>query len=168
MKNRKKEPGKYIGTFTAKGQLTEEDAEAGNPNTIRLFDGRFDTAYVVREFRIWSSDYSTSSAPDVIGKLATSRNATTTPAGFFDASNNIEIAWATSAGSTDGGLGFGDYIIDPENLLTEDIFVYVRSTVDTTPVNYLVVLDKYDITEALGAVTMAKDRSGDSGTNWIQ
>ena len=47
--------GKKIGTYTARGQISEEFVKVGMPKRIRLFDGRFDTAYVVREFHYWAT-----------------------------------------------------------------------------------------------------------------
>lgn len=167
MKNARKEIGKYIGTFTARGQLSENDSEQGRPNRIRLFDGRFDTGYKVREFYIWAVNSANSSNPDVSGKLATSPNVRTDTF-FFNAGDSREIAWSASAGSTDQILqAQPGAIIDPENLVIEDLFVFVRGSNDDIDVNYLIIMDKYDITETLGAVSMAKDRARDSLKEWI-
>ena len=58
-------------------------------------------------------------------------------------------------------------IVDPENLVVEDLWVYVRGSQDAANISYMIVLDKYDITDAMGAVTMAKDRANDSEGQWI-
>ena len=150
---------KKIGDYTLRGQSTEEIGEAGTPQRIRLFDGRFNSGYKVVGFKVWSRDYQGSSHPDVIGKLATTDNLSNAPDTFMNAQDVREVAWATSAGSTDGGLGFGDSIIDPDNFIVEDLFVYVRSSVDTTPVNYIVYLEKYDTTSARGALAMVRNNA---------
>lgn len=153
-----------IGEYTARGQVTENESEAGTPNRIRLFDGRFDTGYRVRFFVVWGSSASSSSMPDCSGKLATSPNCQTAVDGFFDASDGREIAWSGTAGSTDTWFNSPPaVIIDEENFIVEDLYVYVRGAIDTTPINYLVVMDKYDTSESFGAVTMARDRAQDSG-----
>lgn len=150
---------KMIGNYTIRGQTVEEDQEAGNPFMIRLFDGKFNTGYKVIGFKVWSRSYSGSSQPDCIGKLCTTDNCLTGPTEFFNAQDVREIAWATSAGSTDGGLGFGDSIVDPDNFVVEDLFVYVRSTTDATPINYIVYLEKYDTTDANGALAMVRNNA---------
>ena len=47
-------------------------------------------------------------------------------------------------------------------MIVEDLYVYVRAVTDSTPVNYLVKLEKYDITDWEGALAMAKDRAADA------
>lgn len=150
---------KKIGTYTIRGQTTEEEQEAGRPAQIRLFDGRFDSGYKVIEFKIWSQNYNGSSPPDVIGKLATTDNLAGAPNVFFNAQDVRELAWATSAGSTDGGLGFGDSIVDPDNFVVEDLFVYARASTDGTQVNYMVIMEKYDVTDARGALAMVRNNA---------
>ena len=167
MKNARKEPGKYIGTFTARGSASEGDTETIGPIRIRLFDGKFDTAYVVREFHVWGQNYDLSTNPDVLGKLSTSPNVSDTAVDFMDAGDSREIAWAGFTGSTDSAPFNTGSIIDPENLIVEDLWFFARGTNESTSVaNYLIVMDKYDITESLGAVSMAKDRARDSGPEW--
>jgi len=166
MRNGRKEPGKYIGSYTARGTISEDETEQNGPARIRLFDGKFDTAFVVREFYIWSDTWSNSNFPDCIGKLSTSPNVLDTPVQFMQAQDSREIAWAGANGGLDtGGQSFA--IVDPDNLIVEDLWVFTRSINDTNGVNYMVVMDKYDITESLGAVSMAKDRARDSENEWV-
>ncbi len=150
---------KMIGTYTVRGQTTEEEQEAGKPAMIRLFDGKFNTGYKVIDFKVWSQNYNGSSPPDCIGKLATTFNLAGAPNVFFNAQDVREIGWATSAGSTDGGLGFGDSIVDPDNFIVEDLFVYARSSTDGTQVNYIVTMEKYDTTDARGALAMVRNNA---------
>ena len=159
---------KKMGQFTARGQVSENESEQGTPARIRLFDGRFDTAFKVTEFYVFPSRAASSSEPDIQGKLVTSPNVTSAVGEFFQAQDGREIAWGGSAGSTDTPFNSpGHSIIDPENLIVEDLYVFVRAVVDTTPVNYLVVMEKYEIGDSLGAVTMAKDRARDAGSQWM-
>lgn len=168
MRNARKEIGKYLGTFTSRGKLSENDSEQGAQARIRLFDGVFDTGFVIREFYIWGTNWAGSSGPDGIGKLSTSPNVSLVAADFFDAGDAREIAWAVTAGSLDSGASgpFNPSVIDPENLIVEDLWVTIRGLTDTADFNYLIVMDKYDITETLGAVSMARDRANDSETEW--
>ena len=152
---------KKIGEYTARGIVTETEVEAGNVQKIPLFDGRFDTGYRITGFKIWASTYTGSSEPDCIGKLSKNPDGVLTGQSFMRADDNNQIAWAASAGSADGGLGFGEGpIIDRDNMVIEDLYVYARTTgTNTNPINYLVEMEKYDITDWQGALTMARDRA---------
>ena len=150
---------KKIGEYTVRGQASEDDSEAA-PFGIKipLFDGRFDTGYRVVDFRIWGATWSNSSNPDVVGKLGTEENLVSSSVNFMNAGDNREIAWAGHNGGLDvGGTGFS--IVDPDNMIIEDLYVYTRAVTDTVPVNYMVKLEKYDITDWQGALGMVRNRS---------
>jgi hypothetical protein len=152
---------KKIGMYTARGIVTETETEAGTPQKITLFDGSFQTAYRVVGFRIWASSYAGSSSPDCVGKLSKNELGVTSAANFMRADDDNQIAWAASAGSSDGGLGFADEpVIDLDNLIIEDLYVYVRTTgTATDAINYIVEMEKYEITDWQGALTMARDKA---------
>ena len=149
---------KKIGTYTTRGQVSEQETEAGNPQKVPLFDGRFDTGYRVVGFKIWAANYSGNSHSDVIGKIATNDSATTAAGDFMDASNVGEIAWCATQGSIDGGGGFIE-VVDPENLIVEDAYIYVRHGGTTGPVNYMVTFEKYEFNTWRGALAMANERA---------
>ena len=152
---------KKIGDYTVRGQITEAATEAGSPFEITLFDGSFETGYKIKEFYAWGANISTSSAPDVTAKLCTSPNCTTSATEFLNAQDQREIAWAGSAGSTDTVFNAPmGAVIDPDNLVIEDLYVYARSSAETE-VNYMIVMEKYDISEWEGALMMARDRAAD-------
>ena len=151
---------KKIGEYTARGIVTEAETTAGSPQKIPLFDGKFTTGYRVTGFRIWSSDYSSSSKPDVIGKLSKNDDGSTASASFMRADDDNQIAWSCATGATDaGGDAFGEVIIDRDNMVIEDLYVYVRTSASDVVVNYLVEMDKYEITDWQGALAMARDRA---------
>ena len=154
---------KMIGKYTARGIVSEADTEAGLPQKIPLFDGKFTTGYKVVQFQIWGTDYGSGANPDCIGKLSKNDDGVTSFSNFFRADDDNQIAWAQATGQTDsgGGGGFGESIVDPDNLVVEDLYVYVRSanTTDADPVNYLVVMEKYEIDDWQGALAMARDRA---------
>ena len=152
---------KKIGSYTARGVVTEAETEAGTPQKIPLFDGSFKTAYRITEFKIWGADFSISKKPDCIGKLSKNDNSVTAAANFMRADDDNQIAWATTSGDIDSGVrgGFSESIIDKDNLVVEDLFVYVRSNdANTDKVNYLIEMEKYSITDWQGALSMARDR----------
>jgi hypothetical protein len=150
---------KKIGEYTARGIITEEQTEAGNPQRITLFDGSFKTAYRVVGFYIWGANYGSSTQPDCIGKLSTKDNDPSTATNFMRADNDNQIAWAWFGASTDtGGSSSQEPIIDKDNLIIEDLFVYGRSNSgSTSEINYMVELEKYEITDWQGALAMARD-----------
>jgi len=162
---------KKIGTYTARGQQDETQTRLENPARIRLFQGDFKIAYRVREFYVWGSNWGGSAKPDVVGKLSTYAGGTPDPSEFMDASNENEIAWAATSGTAESGgtfgIGTGSFIVDPDNLVLEDLWVYIRSYEDNdTPQNYMVVMDKYEISGPEGAVRMAAERSQQPETFW--
>jgi hypothetical protein len=150
---------KKIGEYTARG-ICEEVGGLAVPQQIPLFDGSFKTAYRVVDFKIWSSDYGASSSPDVVGKLSKNDDGGTSTSDFMRADDDNQIAWAASAGAGDAGLGFGEGpIIDPDNLIVEDLYVYGRAANSDAVINYLVVMEKYEISDWQGALAMARDRA---------
>ena len=149
---------KKIGQYTARGVISEQDTEAGNPQKITLFDGSFKTAYRVIEFKIWSVNYSGSSHSDAVGKLSKKPDGTTASTTFMRADDDNQIAWSGTQGSTDGGGAMFE-VVDPDNLIVEDLYVYARHGGATGPVNYLVIMEKYEVTDWQGALAMARDRA---------
>jgi hypothetical protein len=150
---------KKIGTYTLRGKVSEPDTEAGTPQRIRLFDGRFDTGYKVIDFVVWGATMNSSSTPDVSGKLGTTDNLTTGASNFFNADDVREIAWAGAAGSTDTIFNSPPgKIVDPDNFIVEDLFVYVRGQSDVAA-NYMVTLEKYETTDSRGALAMVRNNA---------
>tara|TARA_Y100000593_G_C4216504_1_gene289491 strand:+ start:344 stop:820 length:477 start_codon:yes stop_codon:yes gene_type:complete len=153
---------KLIGQYTARGIVSEADTEAGNPQKIPLFDGSFETAYRVIEFKIWGSQADNNTSPDCIGKLSKNDDGVTTATNFFRADDDNQIAWAISGFGTDGSNAgtFSESIIDPDNLIVEDLYVYARTaSTNTDATNYLVIMEKYEIDDWQGALAMARDRA---------
>ena len=118
---------KKIGDYTARGIVSEDDTTSGSPQLIPLFDGRFDTAYRVVEFKIWAASWDSNSNPDVIGKLSKNADGVTTQANFMRADDDNQIAWAGTAGSTETFVAPLVGLVDPDNLVVEDLYVYVRT-----------------------------------------
>jgi len=144
---------KKIGTYTLRGQATE-----GTPYMIRLFDGKFDTGYKIIAVNFFSASFDFSSNPDVIGKVGTSPNLITAANNFWNAEEVREIAWGGMRGSTDTADAGGVSVIDPDNFVVEDLWVYVRAAGDQ-PVNYLITMEKYDTTDARGALAMVRNNA---------
>lgn len=142
---------KKIGDYTIRGQMQVENEF----NKIQLFDGRFDTAYRVVYFEIAPYDTKTH-ANDVAAKLCTEDTALADGA-LWQWDDDREIAWAASENRVAFGPTLSRSIIDPENLIVEDLFISYGHVSTDSPVNYLIVLEKYDITEFKGVLAMIKN-----------
>lgn len=150
---------KKIGQYTVRGQITENDSETQGGVRINLFDGSYQTGFKVTRFEIWGATYSNSSGPDVIGKLATEQGLETGPLNFMNAADQREIAWAGGGGGLDTGQALMEGIVDRENLIIEELYVYVRGLVDTNEVNYLIEFDKYELPEYRASLAIVQNKS---------
>lgn len=151
---------KLIGQYTARGIVTEANTENGRPQKIPLFDGSFQTAYRVVGFHIWGANYGSSTQPDCLGKLSKNDDGVTSTGEFMRADDGNQLAWAWFNATTDSGGDAMPSIIDPDNLVVEDLYVYARSNSgSTSTINYMVLLEKYEISDSVGALTMARDRA---------
>jgi hypothetical protein len=141
---------KKIGNlYTIRGQVPVNTVN----HRIQLFDGRFDTAFRIVSFAIAGG------APlennEFQGVLATDEMSVATS---FDWSDNIEIAWAVwNAPNVYSGPEVS--FIDPDNLVVEDLYFTNRGGTDDTFLNYLVTMQKYDISDWQGALSMVRNRS---------
>jgi hypothetical protein len=150
---------KKIGTYTARGILNELETEAGLPQKISLFDGLFTTAYRVIKFEIFPATFSSSSQPDCIGKLSKNEFSVTSNTNFWRADDDNQIARSGTGGDIDSLLQQTSFI-DLDNMIVEDLYVYARTRGDqANAVNYIVTMEKYQISDWKGALTMARDKA---------
>lgn len=144
---------KKIGEYTTRGIIPE-----GTEERITLFDGKFDTGYRVTEFVIWASQVD-SSANDCVARLSTEAlGAMTSTGNMMDAGDNRQIAWA---GIQAGTAGFNNpgTIVDPDNLIIEDLFISGQSGGSSININYLIKMEKYEFSDWKGALSMVRNRS---------
>ena len=146
---------KKIGTHTILGAL---ETSSTAMDRLQLFDGRFDTGYRITDFEISLRNRASNSTVTVSAKLAT-EDVGDNEKWFW--SDNREIAWA-SAGADANGLDIQtpQSIIDEDNLIVEDLFIGAHSYAGAgTVVNYMIKLEKYDITDWQGALAMVRNKS---------
>jgi hypothetical protein len=141
---------KKIGEYTTMGQIA-----SGEELKIQLFDGRFDTGYRIVGFTIVPA--SVKSGDNACGKLTTEPDPGGEP-GVWDFGSNIEVAWSGTYGVSDG-IGGSDDITDPDNMIIEDLYVSGLCSDATDRVNYIVYLEKYDISDWKGALSMVRNKS---------
>ena len=150
---------KLIGRYTARGIVTEGETAAGKPQKIPLFDGSFTTAYRVIEFHIFPTSINNSTNPDVLGKLSKNDDGNLTNVNFWRADDGNQIAWASTIGGADN-INYTFNLVDPDNLIVEDLFVYgITAGGTANSINYMVVLEKYEVDDWQGALAMARDRA---------
>lgn len=147
---------KKLGEYTVRGSIQGNGAlnTALPVEKIDLFDGRFDTAYKVIEFKILTMD------AESYGILSTEDIGIT--GGILvraqDAGDNRQIAWSSSPSNSYDG----DEYVDTDNLVVEDLFVNLASTaVVSAKVSYAIKMEKYEITSWQGALAMVRSKSQD-------
>jgi hypothetical protein len=143
---------KKIGEYTLRGKVNH-----GSSEKIRLFDGSFKTGYRVVEFTIFGREVSTSDLQNFAAFLGTTDSLSPLT---WEWENQEQIAW--SASSFDGNAsGFSPSAftqIDPENLIVEDLYVYLDSNLSTAA-NYFIKMEKYEITDWQGALAMVRNNA---------
>ena len=146
---------KKIGEYTAIGSMgISTTSIGGDRERIELFDGRFDTAYKVIEFNIWALDTECHATLSTVDEGGVSGSAGDY---MMDAGDNTQIAWASAPSSGAGPLQDG--IVNPDNLIIQDLFIRGYATSTSQPWNYYIRLEKYEITDWQGALAMVKNKS---------
>ena len=141
---------KKIGNYTLRG------SGADNAVTrIKLFDGRFDTAYKVTKFVVAGVDITSVSETDVNGCLGTTVDA---PSATWDWADNRQIGWASLRGIEAASVGDPFSLIDKDNLIVEDLFLYLNGN-GSAQVNYYIEMEKYDISDWQGALAMVRSNA---------
>ena len=143
---------KKISEYTVRGQIADNQVEK-----IILFDGRFDTGYRITSFTVFGTD-PFDTASEVSARLSTEDLGVPASPSIWDAGDNREIAWASH--EIDNALGTGNSfsVVDPDNMVVEDLYIWANNAAND-PINYLIKMEKYDITDWQGALTMVRNRS---------
>ena len=147
---------KKIGEYTVRGRIPIA-AESNDPIKIQLFDGRFDTGFRITKFRVAGVAMGDGNGDCIAAKLVTDPSAT--PGGDWQFDDNSEIAWSMCSYAMNGTLPFGtNEIIDKDNMIIEDLYIYVN-TFGEGGMNYIIEMEKYDINDWQGALSMVRNKS---------
>jgi hypothetical protein len=141
---------KKIGDHTVRGSGLDDAV-----TRIKLFDGRFDTAYRVTKFVVAGVNTLSSVSTDVSGCVGTTEDSVSANWNFGD---NRQIGWASLRGIEAASVGDDFSLIDRDNLIVEDLFVFVNGN-SSTHVNYYIELEKYDISDWQGALAMVRNNA---------
>lgn len=139
---------KKIAEYTMRGNIP-----TNTTHRLTLFDGRFDTGWVVTKFECGA--VTGSSASDAYAKLTT--EALGTGARVWNWDDSREIAWA-SANQITTGVRETYSNIDPDNLVIEDLFVTAEDNNDD-PINYMITIEKYKFDDWRGALAMVRNKA---------
>ena len=146
---------KKIGEYTAIGSMgISSTSIGGDRKKIELFDGRFDTGYKVVEFHIWALDTECHATLATVFEGDVSGSAGDY---MMDAGDNTQIAWASHGPSGTGPIGNG--IVNPDNMIVQDLFIRGYATSTSQPWNYYIRLEKYEISDWQGALSMVRNKS---------
>lgn len=150
---------KKIGEYTCRGRVgfDSQTLTDGTEQKIILDDGNFKTGYRLVEFRVATGDQSHT---DLTARVATEGGLNMNVDGFWDWSDNRQVAWASVNGNTDTAVVQEFTLVDPDNLIIQDAFVAFRFVSSTnTFANYFLRFEKYDISDGQGALAMVRNRS---------
>lgn len=140
-----------MSTYTVRGTLEHNVEER-----IILFDGRFDTGYVVKEFYLYPNS-GIGAGNDSFGVIYTEPG--TVASGVdWDWGENYQIGWATGANSGTTSTNVPNGIVDPDNLIIEDLYIIAQHGGSGTT-GYMIVLEKFNFSDDLGALAMVRNRS---------
>lgn len=136
--------------LTLRGKVTAGTTD----NRLTLFDGRFDTAFRIKEITCAPAG-SPSNNNDCSMILYTEEGAVTS--NDWDWSDNRQIGWGLylQAGTDTTFNEFNKY--DRDAFIVEDLYIAAFS--NKTEVNYEIVLEKVDISDWQGALAMVRNKS---------
>jgi hypothetical protein len=138
---------KQDNILTLKGKIL-----AGDVERITLFDGRFDTAFRILSIVITPQDILTAEAMTL--KMMT-EDATHSTGWFW--AKNTEVGWASWNVPTNSRFGQFSQV-DKEALIVEDLFLDASGDSGEF-VNYMIELEKVNITTWKGALAMVRNKS---------
>ena len=146
---------KKLGEYTVVGYMGLSGTTIGaDRKKILLDDGRFDTGYVVKEFNVWALDTECHATLSTVDEKGVSGSGVDY---MMDGGDNTQIAWASHAPSGTGPIYNG--IVDPDNLIIQDLFIRGYATTTSQVWNYFIKLEKYEIPDHLGALAMVRNRA---------
>lgn len=155
---------KKIGTYTCRGKIASDTDGNPRPYHIRLFDGRFDTAWRIERFAIRPGSVSddASSTVNLVAKIATSSyGGIPLRADNWHFGDQRELAWASASfdSNATSGMSTPSSLVDKENLVVEDMWVFLNSYGDSDPGNFYIELTKYKVPKKVAILAMIKNLS---------
>jgi len=150
---------KKIGEYVARGSIFTDETGLSDGTEVRvnLFDGSYTTGYKLVEFVIFGGD---AASTDCSGRVTTQEGVPSGVNDFWNAGDNRQIAWSGANGATDIITYDSFSLVDPENLVIEEVYVGIRTPHGTTNrINYYMKFDKYELPPYRGSLAMVENRS---------
>jgi hypothetical protein len=135
------------GLYRLRGQGTSGDVER-----VSLFDGRFDTGFVLRSITVVPQSILSSEEISLRVLLEEEAHAVN-----WDWSSPNEIAWASYGTPINTRFGLYDRI-DPDVIIVEDMYLDFSGDADQI-INYMIELEKIKMDSWEGGFQIAKNRN---------
>jgi len=116
-----------------------------------LDDGRLNIGYRVLSFRCWPQDYD--EGMTFQANLSTQESGTDQ----LDAGNSAQIAWYLG----NYYLNIVPGVIDPEHVVTTNMFLRIKQNVDYQGINYLIEMEEVFLTDDEAIITIIKNDGQD-------
>lgn len=139
---------KKIGEYVVRGVVKHNET-----NRIQLFDGRFDTGFRIKEIHTIPATFDGTADGSIIAHT----EETIQP--LPDFSDNTQVAWASYSYDVNYGTSAESSLVDPENMIVEDIYISAFSNNSLRSMNYMLIMEKFDITEWQGALQIVRNSS---------
>jgi len=152
---------KSLGKFTMRGTVDPGSTTLGVTKQIRLFEGSFATAYRITKFEVFGADPD-NATNDVYSMLLTENMYDGTDA-LWNADDVRQIGWASWASvySEAGSPSQPFNLVDRDNLIVQDLWIYMRSGSSSTAGNYYIELEKFNVGLDTGSYTMVRNAAQD-------
>ena len=149
---------KKIGEYVARGSFYDASGLTdGDEVRVNVFDGDYTTGYKLVEFHIFGGD---AVHNDCSGRVTTQPDLPSGDDDFWDAGDTRQIAWSAANGATDT-ISYETFsLVDPENLIMEEVYVGIRARDATNNrINYFLRFEKYELPPYRGSLAMVENRS---------
>ena len=140
---------KKVRSYTIRGTLL-----AAEVKRIQLFDGQFDTGFILKKFIITPQNINDSEK--VTCKLLTEEK--THGTNWFWGRQS-EIGWASWNTPTNSRYGQFN-LIDPDAIIIEDLFIDASGD-SGVAINYYIEMEKVKVSEWKGALAMVRNSNQD-------
>ncbi len=140
---------KKVRSYTIRGTLL-----AAEVKRIQLFDGQFDTGFILKKFIITPQNINDSEK--VTCKLLTEEK--THGTNWFWGRQS-EIGWASWNTPTNSRYGQFN-LIDPDAIIIEDLFIDASGD-SGEAINYYIEMEKVKVSEWKGALAMVRNSNQD-------
>jgi hypothetical protein len=146
-----------------RGQLSTSTYEEGSFGSKRLIidDGNFNDGWRIVKFVVAGNG---ASSTEINARLCTEDLANIHAGGSnhfsWNWGDSRELAWASTRSTSESTWGGWEGAIDPDHVVIKDLYIDVNTNL-SNPVNYLVILERVELTDNQAVLTLIRERSQD-------